>query len=73
MIISHDEYLILQINFYCGSQTLIQVGYWHEYVKYHGGRMESFDIADGEQLIGCELEFSKDCFEGVTWFKMKLY
>ncbi len=47
-------------------------------VKRWGGRVESFEIADDEQLIGAELyhgEFNNnggDCFYGVTWFKCKI-
>ena len=47
-----------------------------------GGRKESFEIADDEQLIGCRLDEGKDemdddwkgdQFLGVMWIKMKLY
>ena len=33
------------------------------------GRREVFEIADDEQLIGCELDHDKDLFVGVTWIK----
>ena len=42
-------------------------------VKKYGERKEIFSIADDEQLIGCKLDIAWDYFEGVTWFKMKLY
>ena len=34
-------------------------------------RIEVFDIADDETLIGCELEQSDKFFVGVTWLKWK--
>jgi hypothetical protein len=46
-------------------------------VKEYGGRVEVFEIAEDEQLIGCELhEMTYDNgnsdFVGVTWIKIKL-
>ncbi len=47
-------------------------------VKEYGGRVESFEIAADEQLIGAELYhggFSNDgydYFHGVTWLKCKI-
>jgi hypothetical protein len=35
-------------------------------------RVEVFDIADNELLLGCKLEYSKQSFfSGVTWFKWR--
>ncbi len=56
VIIGKDEKDILQINFYSGQETLVQVGHDDDFaVKINGGRVESFEIEDDEQLIGCEL------------------
>jgi hypothetical protein len=60
------------MNFYSGQETLVQVGYTDDdYVKNHGGRVESFEIAYNEQLIGCELTYCNMYFCGVTWLKIK--
>jgi hypothetical protein len=48
-----------------------------EFVKSEGGRLESFEIDDDEQLIGAELyegdydNMISDSFLGVTWLKCK--
>ncbi len=71
-IMTKDEYAIIQMNFYSGQETLLKVGgYTDWYVKEHGGRVESFEIADDESLIGCELDFDESRFCGVTWLKWK--
>jgi hypothetical protein len=69
----------MRINFYSGQKTLVQVGdNDDDYVKKYGERVESFEIADDEQLIGAELyhgEYNNegwDYFRGVTWFKCKI-
>ncbi len=88
MIIDRDETAILRINFYSGrntlinfysgQETLVQVGWNDDGVKEYGGRVESFEIADDEQLIGAELYHGDydndgdDWFRGVTWFKCKI-
>jgi hypothetical protein len=36
------------------------VGYDDDWVKECGGRMEEFEIAGDEQLIGCELYLAED-------------
>ena len=45
-------------------------------VSKFGGRVEVFDIAEDEQLIGCKLDaenvWGEDFFLGVTWLKMKV-
>ncbi len=47
-----------------------------DWVKKHGGRVEVFEIAEDEQLIGCELHEvtydNEDIFAGVNWIKIKL-
>jgi len=88
VIIDRDETAILRINFYSGrntlinfysgQETLVQVGEPDWYVNINGGRVEIFEIADDEQLIGAELyhcdfyDNGYDCFYGVTWFKCKI-
>ena len=53
------------------------MGWSDDNVKTAGGRIEVFEIAADEQLIGCEIYFfrdadtSRDYFNGVTWIKMK--
>ncbi len=71
-IIKNDEDYIIRMNFYSGQETLVKVG-WDDDddVKDFGGRVESFEIADDESLIGCELDFDEDYFCGVTWLKWK--
>ncbi len=45
------------MNFYSGQETLVKVGEEHDYfVKMFGGRVESFEIAADERLIGAELD-----------------
>ncbi len=66
------------MNFYSGQETLVQVGVDDGYVKAFGGRVESFEIAADEQLIGAELyhgeldNYGWDYFLGVTWLKCKI-
>ncbi len=65
------------INFYSGQENLVQVGSHYD-VKKWGRRVEIFEIADDEQLIGAELYHGDydnngwDFFRGVTWFKCKI-
>jgi hypothetical protein len=62
----------MRINFYSGKELLVRVGWQDDgYVDWNGRRREVFEIADDEQLIGCELAHSNIYFEGVTWLKMK--
>jgi hypothetical protein len=76
VIIHKAEYYILRINFYSGTETLVQVGYPYDFVKEVGGRMETFEIAADEQLIGAELYHGPDgygdFFQGLTWLKCKI-
>ncbi len=77
VIIHKDEDYIIRINFYSGTETLVQVGYNDADVKEEGGRMETFEIAADEQLIGAELyhgldEDGDDIFLGLTWLKCKI-
>ncbi len=77
-IIDKYEFRILQINFYSGQETLVQVGVSDDDVKKYGGRVEIFEIAADEQLIGAELYHGEldnngcDSFRGVTWLKCKI-
>jgi hypothetical protein len=55
----------------------VAVGCSNRDVKKYGGRVETFEIADDERLIGAELacvvnDDGKDYFKGVTWIKMKV-
>ena len=59
MIIWKDETRVGQINFYSGEEKLVRVGYDDWYVKPYAGRVEIFDIAADERLIGCELDNEK--------------
>jgi hypothetical protein len=54
-IIQRDEWNILRINFYSEQETLCKVGYGDDWVKSYGRRVEIFEIAADEQLIGAEL------------------
>ncbi len=73
-----DELYICRMNFYSGRETLVKVGKDDYDVKKHGGRVESFEIAADEQLIGAELHHgdynnnSNDYLIGVTWLKCKI-
>ena len=72
-IINKFETMICQINFYHNGERLVEVGRTGEsFVSKHGGRVEVFDIAEDEQLIGCELDEEGDNFRGLTWIKMKV-
>lgn len=82
VIIDKNELQIIQINFFSGTQTLVKVGL----DDVDAGRVESFEIADDEKLIGCKLheecisiahseveEIPVNCFfRGVTWIKVKV-
>jgi hypothetical protein len=78
-IIYQKEWDIVRINFYSGQETLLKVGCDDdEFVKIWGGRVESFEIAADEQLIGAELYHGDrdnngiDSLKGVTWLKCKI-
>ncbi len=75
-IINKNESCIDQINFYSGDELLVKVGLQDWFVKNDSGRVESFEIAGDERLIGAELVYivnnEKDHFKGVTWIKMKV-
>ena len=74
-IIKKCEDWIIQINFFSGKQKLVNVGYSdYDVARMIGvvGRKEVFEIADDEQLIGCELDHENNFFVGVTWIKIKL-
>ena len=71
-IIHEYEWYIMRINFYSGQETLIKVLDNDEYVKRKGGRVESFEIASDERLIGCKIDIDNKHYHGVTWLKMKV-
>jgi hypothetical protein len=55
-IINKYEIAIMQIHFYHQDERLVVVGMDEDLVKREGGRVEVFDIAIDEQLVGCKLE-----------------
>ena len=55
MIINNEEVCIMRINFYSGEETLVRLGDRDDWIKEYGGRVESFEMAADEQLIGAEL------------------
>ncbi len=55
VIVYNHEKSICQMNFYSGKETLVQLGRDDDYVKKWGGRVEIFEIAADEQLIGAKL------------------
>ena len=71
-VIWNNETNIMQMNFYRNLQKLVALGMDDEGVKAFGERVEVFDIADDEQLIGCTLFKDSDSFLGVKWMKMKV-
>jgi hypothetical protein len=74
VIIQKNECFIIRINFYSGKETLVKVGMDGECVLNIEKRVESFDIADDERLIGCIIHEDKDSFffRGMTFMKMKV-
>jgi hypothetical protein len=60
------------INFYHHTERLYMWGMSDDFIKKYRGRIEVFDIAEDEQLIGCELEHDRSNFRGVTWLKRKI-
>ena len=60
------------MKFYHHGERLVVVGETDDgYVKRNAVRVEVFEIANDEQLCGCELYEDKDGFTGVTWIKIK--
>jgi len=72
VIINKGELYIMQINFYSGQETLVKVGDNDAWVKKFCGRVEIFEIAADEQLIGAEIYVYKGFFIEVTWLKCKI-
>ncbi len=78
-IIHGNEGWIIGMNFYSGQERLVKVGEDDDwYVEENGGRVEIFEIAADEQLIGAELyhgdydNWGIGYFKGVTWLKCKI-
>jgi hypothetical protein len=76
MICLYEKWLY-QINFYHQQQRLVSVGSSDDDAKDYIIRREVFEIADDEQLVGCELDHGKhfnknNVIYGVTWIKMKV-
>ena len=72
VIISKGEIFFNQISFYHHQERLVTVGWSDQMVKKEKGRMVIFNIADDEQLIGCELDQCEKHLRGVTWLKIKV-
>jgi hypothetical protein len=76
VFIIRAEDILFQINFYSGQERLVGVFLDDDYVKKDARRVELFEIADDEQLIGAQLYhgklFREDCFQGVTFLKCKI-
>ena len=77
VIMRYNETCIIRMNFYSGKKRLVEVG-WEDFdVKKCGGRVESFEIAAHEQLIGAKLYLGESNIDtgfvyGVTWLKCKI-
>ena len=71
--INSSENRITRIGFYHNEERLVAMGLSDDWLHKWGGRSEVFDIADDEQLIGCELEHDGPFFRGITWLKWKPY
>ena len=71
-IVDENETCIMQIKFYSGEEVLCRVGNKDGHWALDDGRVESFEIAADEQLIGAELYNEANIFVGVTWLKMKI-
>ena len=71
-ILSNREWEIVQINFFHRKERLVAVGNTDGWVKKIAGRRHNFEIADDEQLIGCEINQNHDDCGGIVWLKMKL-
>ena len=71
VILENIEWKIIRINFLSAQDTLVKVGFDDGFVDRHGGRVELFEIADDEHLIGCEV--LDEYFFALTWIKMKVY
>ena len=69
-----NKTFIIEINFYHNTERLVAVGSDDEWGQYYVKRREVFNIAQDEQLFGCELEkrTSDRFFCGVTWLKWKI-
>ena len=72
----NDEVHIAQINFFSGEDRLVAVGTDDENAKQFCEKVEVFEIADDEQLIGCKLDqgvlYGMNYFLGITLIKMKV-
>ena len=62
----------MQTNFFSGEERLVSIGLPDNLVKDWEGRKETFEMADDEQLIGCEFHYDENYFRGLTWLKWKV-
>jgi hypothetical protein len=72
-LLDTDERVFLGIFFYHGKERLISLRFGFFPGTGYSEKREVFDIAENEQLIGCELNHRLTNFFGVTWIKMKLF
>ena len=64
---------VVSIDFFSGKKRLLNLGLKFDPFDKEIERMETFEIADDEQLVGCQLdENTSGNFLGVTWLKMKV-
>lgn len=66
VIFQQSEAFIFQIRFYCKDNAKFKIGgndYWN------AGRMETFELANDEVLLGAEFDHTEKHTVGVTWIK----
>jgi len=66
VIFQLSEVFIFQIRFFCRDGSKFKIGgtdYWN------AGRVETFNFADDEVLLGCEFDHTEKYTVGVTWIK----
>jgi hypothetical protein len=69
-IITKDEYDIYQMKFY-GSSGVVTIGNTNS--SLGPGRVETFNLAAGEELIGCELYWDTTwtVSRGIEWIRWR--
>jgi hypothetical protein len=81
VIVNQREFAIISMNFYSGQERLLYMGDNDKefyFKSFELDRVESFEIAADEQLVGAELFYGDyndngyDYFLGVTWLKCKI-
>ena len=72
VIFNRSENEFMQTNFFSGEERLVSIGLPDNLVKDWEGRKETFEMADDEQLIGCELGCNDFYFLSVRWLAIKV-